>query len=330
MVDMPITNERNRAYMSCKSLLGIADISTIEALANDQFIVTSVHDKASVELIVQRMKKDGIGMGGFNQFVCYVIGNAVDERYLNSVVKLKGIERQTMPMALAHSAESVTPYANLEAIPTFIQPYFKDPQLMNDTFGGLSFLRFPVLNYHAEYLPPQVVSGLESGYPMIQNWIPSDSLKPLVGAMENADMIVGITSLNKHGFREMINQVEAAKLAHESLGGFLYDEDFPSDLITHTNTAGQHLLPLGSFPVIEVGNHLDKGIALVRRGPIDERVFEALLKREHLDINLNSSKYPKFPFPDEVIAALEKEESPVQVRRLILEYLTLIRKVNKL
>ncbi len=305
--------------------LEISQIKEIESLRAPNFFVTSIHDSEAVDSIVKKMQKDGIGMGGFNQFVCFVIGNANDPRYLDLVVKLKGVERTNMPMALSHSPEFVTSYADLERIPEFMKAYFHDNDLMRDTFGGLSFLRFPARPYEVEFLPSQVVSGMENGRPMIQNWIPSPVLTPLVQSMEHCRMTVGITSLNRHGTPEMINQVKAAQLAKEYLGGFLYDENFPNDLSQQKNEQGNQLFPLGSFPVIEIGDHLDGGIALVRKGPIDERVFKALLKREGLHINQNSAKYPVFPFPNELIDALNREENPSTVRQVIMEYLRLIR-----
>lgn len=309
------SNERRtkRLEESCKN--------AIKSLEADNFIVASIHDYEAVDSIVEKMQKDGIGMGGFNQFVCFVIGNAGDPRYLESVVNLKGVERQNMPMALSHSPEFVTSYADLERIPNFMQSYFLDKNLMRDTFGGLSFLRFPARPYEVEFLPSQVVSGMENGRPMIQNWIPSPVLTPLVQSMEHRRMTVGITSLNRHGTPEMINQVKAAQLAKEYLGGFLYDKNFPNDLSQQKNEQGNQLFPLGSFPVIEIGDHLDGGIALVRKGPIDERVFKALLKKEGLYVNQNSTKYPVFPFPDQLIDALNNEVNPSIVRQMIMEYL---------
>lgn len=317
------SNERrtNGLEESCKN--------AIESLEADNFIVTSIHDDEAVDSIVEKMLKDGIGMGGFNQFVCFVIGNAGDTKYLKSVVKLKGGERENMPMALSHSPEIVTPFADLERIPRFMQAYFLDNNLMRDTFGGLTFLRFPALPYKVEFLPSQVVSGIEKGLPMLQNWIPSPVLTPLVLGMEDRGMTVGITSLNRHGTPEMINQVQAAELAKEYLGGFLYDENFPNDLSAQKNNKGIHMFPLGSFPVIEIGDHLDGGIALVRQGPIDERVIKALLKKEGLHVNPNSAKYPVFPFPDQLIDALNREENPSIVRQVIMGYLLSIREESQ-
>lgn len=307
----------NRLEESCKN--------AIKSLEAENFIVASIHDHEAVDSIVEKMLKDGIGMGGFNQFVCFVIGNAGDPRYLESVVKLKGGERRNMPMALSHSPEIVTPFADLERIPNFMQSYFLDNDHMRGTFGGLTFLRFPARHDVVGFLPSQVVSGIEKGLPMLQNWIPSPVLTPLVLGMERRGMTVGITSLNRHGTPEMINQVKAAELAKEYLGGFLYDENFPNDLSAQKNKEGNHMFPLGSFPVIEIGDHLDGGIALVRQGPIDERVIKALLKKEGLYVNQNSTKYPVFPFPNELIDALNREENPSTVRQIIMEYLRSIR-----
>lgn len=307
-------------------LLEESSYNDILSLQEDDFIVGSVHDPNVLQHVADQMEHEGIAIGGFNETVCYILGNAADNRFIDSVINLKGTERANMPLALSHSAKEFISLVDLTAIPEHLQVYFQEESesLLNETFGQLAFLRVPVKKDMMGTLPDNVISGRDTPTPMIQNWLPTNALAPLVEKMEQKKMTVGITSLNKHGLGSIVNQYEGAVLAKQYIGGYLFDQHYPND-ISRVFHNGKPKIPYGSYPIIEMGMHLEQenghGVSLVRPGPYDPRAIMALFPGKRINYNTANKQSTTIDFPEEIIEALDQAEDSKQVRTLIIMFL---------
>jgi hypothetical protein len=283
------------------------------------FLVGPVLDPDKDKII--ELMEGGSGIGGFVRGTAFVLGDARNGDYLQTVCRLKGERRSRMPMGVCFNPERIIPFADLENIPEFMHPYFKDPQLMEEAFAGFSFLRFPLNTEGIEQLPQTVYSIDVNGNHMIQNWVPDEGLKKIVQMMEESGMVPGITSLNKMGQPEVTNQIIAAQIAFENLAGFLYDPRGPYAGII------DGVYPKGSYPIIETHKILDHGIKLARAGHLSHRVMEALVRKlRHIEDRYfdQTHKYERFDIPDEIFDQINEAKSFSQAVRKLRAYLNSI------
>jgi hypothetical protein len=300
-------------------LSNITHEKIFEIFIREKFLVGPVLDPDKNKII--ELMESGGGIGGFVRGTAFVLGDARNSDYLQTVCQLKGDRRSKMPMGVCFNPESIIPFADLDNIPEFMHPYFKEPQLMEKAFAGFSFLRFPLNTKGIEQLPQTVYSIGVNGNYMIQNWVPDEGLKKIVQIMEEMRMVPGITSLNKMNEPEVTNQIIAAQIASENLAGFLYDPRGPYAGIM------DGVYPKGSYPIIETHTILDHGIQLARAGHLSHKVMEALMRKLiHVEETYfdKNHKYPRFDIPDEILHQINKAESFPQAVRKLRAYLNSI------
>lgn len=300
-------------------LLNITHAKIFQIFYSENFLVGPVHDPDKNKII--KLMEDGSGIGGFVRGTAFVLGDARNEGYLQTVCLLKGVRRSTMPMGVCFNPRRIIPFADLDNIPEFMYPYFEDPELMEEAFAGFSFLRFPLNTEGIDKLPQRVYSIGVNGNPMIQNWVPDEGLKKIVQMMEESGMVPGITSLNKINQPEVTNQIIAAHIASENLAGFLYDPRGPCAGIN------DGVYPKGSYPIIEIHKILEHGIKLARAGHLSDRVMKALVRklRDIEDTSFDQThKYERFDIPDEIFHQINEAGSFPQAVRKLRTYLNSI------
>jgi hypothetical protein len=219
--------------------------------------VYSLHDPTSWEKATQLIN-GGELVAFYNIHVAAILLDGSNEQALTKLSKFKGAIRKTMPLGCMMPWERIISpnpsesCIDLNNIPPDLSDIALDPQKMREQFKD-TFVRFPINPKKIALVPSSMVSVSEDKIYYIQVWDPlsNPSVMKLLESIVTEYCIVAktaVTSFNRHGEYERIDQIQAIREADTyRMPLFLFDPSKPA-VIDKEHPHG----PVGSYPIVQL------------------------------------------------------------------------------
>lgn len=205
-----------------------------------------------------RILGEGGLVGFYNLHVAGILLDASSEKALLKLNSFKGSIRRSMPLGCMIPWDcliSKNPSQNwidISYIPYDLIDVASDAKKMRKKFNGM-FVRFPVNPKKVAHIPCSMLSVFDENIYYLQVWDPYIN-PPLfellkVVAIDGCDIAkTAVTSFNKHGEKESIDQLQAIKEADRNkILLFLYDQE--RYIIWPKDDKREHP---GSYPIVQL------------------------------------------------------------------------------
>ncbi|MDO8515395.1 MAG: hypothetical protein Q7S14_02755 [bacterium] len=266
--------------------------------------VGSVRKVGDIRLAAKLMR-GGDAVAFYNRGVWALAGDGKNGKFINNVYKIKGQSRKGNPLAAFINSRRLMPLVDKSKVHDSLQNLFLDPLKYSRWFGSLCFFRLPITSEAVKIIPKDMVSFLENGTAVLQNWDPAGHVpaENVVAAMEEEGIeFHAITSFNFHGEPEIVDDQIAIEFAKKSgVKLVLVDPE------NKKKTQGGYTI----FSLVE------KEVHLVRHGNIPVNFFKLhfgdLTKIE----GAKECNYKIPSFPEHLLMS----QTPEEIRKKILHHL---------
>lgn len=250
-----------------------------------------------------RLLANGEVVGIFNRGVCALWFDGGSAEAYRKLVLIKGEGRKGRPVALTLGLDEFIPMIDRSNLSQDLKK-FLDSSDIKHKLGSLCFIRAPIKKHFQKKLPPWA-KNFAGKVCLVQNW---DSFghepteKFLLAVKKLGVRHPAVTSMNKTGQAELVDQAKGAEFARENkIAVFLKDEK-------------AHPRHKGSYTVFTFNKF---GIKLERDGNIPGKIFKFIFGLPIDTKGAKSSHYSRLNFN---LTAMKKLP-PVQIRRQILSFI---------
>jgi len=271
-------------------------------LDSKNICIGSLWNPADREKAAKLLSKGEI-VGVFNRGVCALWFDGNNAKTIERVAVIKGEQRRGRPIALTLSLEEFIPMIDTDKLPRELKKFLLSSDIKHKV-GSLCFIRAPLKADFQKNIP-KWAKNFEGELCMVQNWdsFGHDATEKFLESVKKLGVKhPGVTSMNKTGQAELVNQKEGEEFAKENgVPIFLKDEK-------------AHPKHLGSYTIFTFNKF---GIKLERNGNIPAKIFKFIFCLPIDTKNAKSIKHPQLKFP---IAEMKKLP-PAQIRNQILSFI---------
>lgn len=266
-------------------------------------LVGSLLNKAD-RIEAAKLVSRGEVIGIFNRGVCALWFDASKKATLNKIAKIKGEGRKNKAVALTMSLEEFIPMIDMAKLSDPVKKFLLSADLKHK-IGSLVFIRAPLKAEYISSIPESAKTFDSRGFCMIQNWdsFGHTAVEQFLTTVKQLGVThPGVTSMNRSGQPEIVDQIAAQKFCQEQKVPL-----FLKDPTVHPQYQG-------SFTIISLEQD---GVTLSRDGNIPGWVIEQILGFPLISSNTKQPNYPQLDFPKKLLLGLP----PHQIRQQVLGYI---------